>query len=138
MIRFKRLPEDIYERIRSLRELFMNDPNIIFAYLFGGLLKKELNPLSDVDIAVFVRNTKRVNYLELFTKITNVLSTDEVDLIILNNSPLSLTGRTLHLRRILIDKNPFLRHRYESLTLRKFFDFKVKEGYILKRRYGIG
>ncbi len=138
MIRYKKLPEDILKRINLLTDLFMADPNIVFAYLFGGLLKERPNPLSDADIAVFVKNTKKSDYLELFNKITNALGTDEVDLIILNTSPLSLTGRILQGRRVLIDKDPFLRHRYESLILRNYFDFKVKEGSILKRRYGIG
>lgn len=138
MIRYKKLPEDILKKINLLSDLFIDDPNIVFAYLFGGLLKERPNPLSDADIAVFVKNTKKLDYLELFNKITNALGTDEVDLVILNTSPLSLTGRILQERRVLIDKDPFLRHRYESLTLRKYFDFKVKEGSILKRRYGIG
>lgn len=138
MIRYKKLPEDILKKINLLTDLFMDNPNIVFAYLFGGLLKERPNPLSDADIAVFVKNTKKLDYLELFNKITNALGTDEVDLVILNTSPLSLTGRILQERRVLIDKDPFLRHRYESLILRKYFDFKVKEGSILKRRYGIG
>lgn len=138
MIRFKRLPSDIYQRIQSLRKLFLNDPNIIFAYLFGGLLKDRVNPLSDADIAVFLKDVKKSSYLDLFCKITDILCSDEVDLIILNLSPLSLTGRILQNRKILIDKDPFLRHKYESLTLRKYFDFSMKERDILKRRYGIG
>ncbi len=138
MIRYKKLPEDILRKINLLSELFLNDSNIVFAYLFGGLLKERPNPLSDVDIAVFVKNTKKLDYLELFNKITNALGTDEVDLVILNTSPLSLTGRVLQKRRILIDKDPLLRHRYESLILRNYSDFKIKEGSILKRRYRIG
>jgi hypothetical protein len=35
-------------------------------------------------------------------------------------------------------KIPILRHEYESLTLRKFFGFAIKERDILQRRYGIG
>jgi len=138
MIRFKRLPEDIHHRIHHLSDLLANESNISFAYLFGGLLRKRKNPLSDVDIAVFVKNMKNFDYLDLFEKITGVLGTDEVDLIILNKSPISLTGRILQNRNVLSDKEPFLRHKYESLILRKYFDFSIKEENILKRRYGIG
>lgn len=138
MIRFKQLPQNIHQKINSLIDLFMNDSNIIFAYLFGGLLRDRVNPLSDVDIAVFLKDTKRSYYIDLFGKITDVLGSDEVDLIILNNSPISLVGRILQNRKLLVDKNPFLRHKYESITLRKYFDFATKERDILKRRYGIG
>lgn len=138
MIRFKKLPEDINQRIDSLTDLFKKDPNIIFAYLFGGLLKEKRSPLSDVDIAVCVKDVKKLDYVELFSRITDLLGTGEVDLVVLNTSPVSITGRILQNRKVLTDKNPFARHIYESLTLRKFFDFQVKERDILQRRYAIG
>ncbi|GBD95159.1 MAG TPA: nucleotidyltransferase domain-containing protein [Nitrospirae bacterium] len=138
MIRYKKLPENIQQGINALIGFFMNDSNVIFAYLFGGLLKDRQSPLSDVDIAVYIKNIKNLDYLDLFDKTTNVLGTDEVDIVVLNTSPISLTGRILQNRKILIDKDPFLRHRYESITLRKYFDFAIKERDILGRRYGIG
>ncbi len=138
MIRFKRIPENIRQRIVALPDFFQDDSNIILAYLFGGLSRDRLNPLSDVDLAVYVRNRKKLDYLELFTRISKILGTDEIDLIILNDAPLSLAGRILQTRKVLTDKDPFLRHKFESLILRKFFDFSVKERDILRRRYGIG
>lgn len=138
MIRYKIIPEDIYQKIDSLAGFFLKDSNIVFAYLFGGLLKDRQNPLRDIDVAVYVKNIKKLEYLELFGNIANVLGTDEIDLVILNNAPLSLTGRVLQNREVVVDKDPFLRHRYESTVLRKYFDFKIKERDILKRRYGIG
>jgi hypothetical protein len=89
-------------------------------------------------VAVYVKNIKELDYLELFGNIANVLGTDEIDLVILNTAQLSLTGRVLQNRKVLVDKNPFLRHKYESIILREFFDFTIKERDILKRRYGIG
>lgn len=138
MIRYKIIPEDIYQKIDSLAGFFLKDSNIVFAYLFGGLLKDRQNPLRDIDVAVYVKNIKKLEYLELFGNIANVLGTDEIDLVILNNAPLSLTGRVLQNREVVVDKDPFLRYRYESTVLRKYFDFKIKERDILKRRYGIG
>jgi predicted nucleotidyltransferase len=138
MIRYKPIPENIHQKIGSLADIFINDSNIIFAYLFGGLLKDKPNPLSDVDVAVYVKNIKKLDYLELFGNIANVIGTDEIDLVILNTAQLSLTGRVLQNRKVLVDKNPFLRHKYESIILREFFDFTIKERDILKRRYGIG
>jgi len=138
MIRLKKIPENIHQKMGALTDLFMNDPQIIFAYFFGGLLRERLSPLSDVDLSVFVRTPKKLDYLELFSRIANVLGTDEIDLVILNRAPLSLSGRILRNRKVLTDKKPFLRHKYESLILREFFDFTIKEKNILQRRYGIG
>ena len=138
MIRFKKIPEDIRQRIDLLTDLFMDDSNIIFAYLFGGLAIDQRKPLSDVDLGIYVKNLKGLNYLSLFSKISQILSTDEIDLVVLNSAPVSIAGRILQKRKILIDKNPFLRHQYESRILREFFDFTIKEKEILNRRYGIG
>jgi len=121
-----------------LTRLFKKNSNIVFAYLFGGLLRDRPNPLSDVDLAVYLKKVEALNTLELFHAVAKVLGTDEIDLVVLNKAPLSLTGRILQNRKVLIDKNPFLRHKYESLVLRMFFDFAMKERDILKRRYGIG
>ena len=136
MIRFRKIPEDIHKRIDSLVDLFQSDFNIIFSYLFGGLVKERLNPLSDVDLSVYLRDPKKLDYLQLIGRISNVLGTDEIDLVILNQAPLSLAGRILQSRRVLNDRDPFFRHKYESLILRKFFDFTLKERNILKGRYG--
>ena len=138
MIRLKLIPTNIHQKIDSLINLFMKDRNIIFAYLFGGLVQGRFNPLSDVDLALYLKDRKKLDYLETFQKISKTLETEEIDLIILNNAPLSLAGRILQNRKVLVDKVPFLRHRYESLILREFFDFSIKERDILQRRYGIG
>ncbi|HDO35944.1 MAG TPA: nucleotidyltransferase domain-containing protein [Nitrospirae bacterium] len=138
MIRYKRLPGDIKEGLTNVEEYLGQHPQIIFAYLFGGLTRESPSPLSDVDIAIYVKNPESLNYLNIYTEVTNLLKTDELDLVLLNKAPLSLAGRVLLSRKVLVDKEPFLRHRYESLTLRKFFDFRVKEKEILRRRYGIG
>jgi len=125
MQKFERLPADILSRIPRAAKLLLEDPNVVFAYLFGGLASGSVKPLSDVDFAVFVRETAN-------------LAEYKLDLVVLNTAPTSLAGRILGNRRVLVDKEPFRRHAYESLTLRKFFDFRLKEEALLARRYGIG
>lgn len=138
MIRYKQIRGDIEKKITTLKGSLDDDPNIVFAYLFGGMVRERRNPLSDIDIAVYVKDLQSLDYLALFGRITDSLDTNEVDLVILNTSPTSLTGRILQNRKVLIDKDPFLRHRFESINLRKYFDFAVKERDILRRRYKIG
>ena len=43
--------------------------------------------------------------------------------------------KVLENKKVIVDNNPFLRHRYESLTMRKYFDFSIKEMAILERRF---
>ncbi|OGP74982.1 MAG: hypothetical protein A2V86_05365 [Deltaproteobacteria bacterium RBG_16_49_23] len=99
MIRFKKLPEDIPQRIDLLTDLFKEDPNIIFAYLFGGLVRDKKRPLTDVDLGIYVKNIKGFNYLLLFSKISKILCTDEIDLAVLNSAPISFDGRILQKRK---------------------------------------
>ena len=84
MIRFKEIPENIGQRIGALSNFFEGESNIIFAYLFGGLLRERRDPLSDVDLAIYLRDTKRSDYVDLFSRISNILGTDEIDLVSLN------------------------------------------------------
>ena len=138
MIRLSPIPRDIQERFGPLARFLKKDPNILFAYLFGGLAAGRRSPLSDVDLALYLRDEKKIDALETHGRISQILGTEEIDLIILNQAPISLAGRILQTRKILMDKAPFVRHRYESLVLREFFDLSIKEREIVKRRYGIG
>ena len=76
--------------------------------------------------------------LDLISAVTKHLGTDEIDLIILNRAPTALLGRILQSRRVISDKEPFLRHRFESLELRKFLDFRIFERRFLDVRFPRG
>lgn len=140
MIKFERLPGDVLQRIDKAKDFLGQDKNIIFAYLFGGLAKGHLKPLSDVDLAVYLKSIEDVSdyKMRLFLTISEILDTSELDIVILNTAPTSISGRIIQGRQILVDKEPFKRHAYESTTLREFFDFKIKESSILRERYKIG
>lgn len=140
MIKFEQLPSDIQSRLPAAITICQDEGNVIFAYLFGGLAASRRNPLSDIDIAVFAGNTADLDAyrLALFDRLTDALGTAELDLVILNTAPLSLAGRILQNRRVLVDKEPFRRHAYESLTRREYFDFHIKEEAMFARRYGRG
>ncbi|MBI2264984.1 MAG: nucleotidyltransferase domain-containing protein [Armatimonadetes bacterium] len=140
MIRLERLPENIDFSISEAERVLARDDNVVFAYVFGGLSGGKAKPLSDIDISVFLENTINLaDYkIRLFIRLADSLGTGELDLVILNNAPLSLAGRILQKKRILVDKEPLRRHLYESRILREFLDFKVKEEVFFARRYGIG
>ncbi len=140
MQKFETLPPEVLSRIPSAAVLLAEDGNVVFAYLFGGLAAGTVKALSDVDVAVYLRKTSglAVYKLDLFDRVSRALGTAEVDLVVLNTAPTSLAGRILASRRVLVDKEPFVRHVYESRTLRQFFDFHRKEEAILGRRYGVG
>jgi predicted nucleotidyltransferase len=134
------LPAEIEPRLATLGVVLEERPEVCFAYLFGGAGRNDLRPLSDVDVAVYLDETADPVQarLDLIGVVTKHLGTDEVDLIVLNRAPTALLGRILQSRRVISDKDPFLRHRFESLELRKFLDFRIFEQRFLDRRFARG
>ena len=73
-MRYGRFPisNNILELIPEAQKVLNNHPQVIFAYLFGGLAKRHLSSLSDVDIAVYLIVNK--NELEIKMNLLNQLS----------------------------------------------------------------
>jgi hypothetical protein len=73
--------------------------------------------------------------LEILGNLMAILHTDEIDLVVLNTANLALVMNIVKARKIIVDKDPFSRHIFESVTMRKYFDFSIKEAAMLRRRY---
>lgn len=140
VVRGKPLPQGIEERLATLGRALEGCPAIVFAYLFGSAATEDLRPLSDVDVAVYLDETADPvdAKLEILGVVTTHLRTDEIDLVVLNTAPTALIGRILGTRRVILDREPLRRHRFESLALRKFFDFRIVEHQLLSQRYTTG
>lgn len=140
MIKIRKIQKSKNELLVRAREVVSGNPKVIFAYLFGGLAKKDRLPLSDVDIAVYIKKDSDLmqEKLDLLGGLIRSLETDEIDLVILNTAPLPLKARILRNKEIILDRDPSFRYSFESLVLREYFDFSVKEEGILQRRYSLG
>jgi predicted nucleotidyltransferase len=137
MIKFKKIPLNIEELLPGAIRYLESQPEVRFAYLFGGLAAGRRGPLSDIDLAVYLKEGSRASRVKirLLYNLIDLLRTEEIDLVILNAAPLPLAYRILKNKRILMDRDPFLRHRYESLIIREYLDFSLAESRILERRY---
>jgi len=126
--------------LENLKKALLPNKNIAFAYLFGSRANNKQTPMSDTDVAVYLRNNVHLEdeKLNLLDSLTAHLKTENIDLVILNTAPLSLAARILKTRVVVIDRLPLIRHQYESLVMRKSFDFHTLESAILNRRYGVG
>ena len=93
-----------------------------------------------LDLAIYVAESAeaQVVRLEAARLAARHLATDAVDLVLLNTAPIALAGRVLTSRRVIVDRLPFQRHQYESLTIRMFHDFRIREHRILHERYARG
>jgi hypothetical protein len=137
MIKYKKLPVNIEDLIPKAVDYLRSTPDILFAYLFGSLGRGKHFPLSDVDIAVYLKEPMVVQEkkMEIVGALIDILQTDEIDLVVLNSAPLPLRMRILENKKLVVDREPFLRHHYESLTMREYFDFSILEKGILNRRF---
>lgn len=133
------LPPDIEARLGDAKRVLTEDSRVIFAYLFGGLGKGRRTPLSDIDIAVYLKSAADIasTKMTLINLLMQFLNTDAVDLVILNDAPLSLAGRIQRTSKVLVDKAPPRRYAYESLIRREFADFLIQERAVLYRRFGL-
>ena len=135
------LPANIDQRILGLGDAIgETSADVVFAYLFGSASTGRLTPTSDVDIAICVAPGADAHAVRLAIAraASRQLGTDAIDVILLNGAPISLVGRVLGTRRVVLDRDPFARHRYESLQARMFQDFRIREHRLLAEREAHG
>lgn len=110
-----------------------DDGEVVFGYLFGSQATGLARASSDVDVAVFLQPGADgfESKLRILGRLQAAAGSDLVDLVVLNTAPVSLAGRVLASRRVLVDRDPPARHRYESLTAREFRDFRIREHRLL-------
>lgn len=111
-----------------------------FAYLFGSMASEQQNRFSDVDLAVHLDEGADVvnQTMDLYDRISIIFEPVKLDLVVLNSAPISLSGRILTKSRLIYDRAPFRRLISESLTLRMFRDFRIKEDAFFKARFARG
>ena len=124
------------ENLLDVKNYLNERDDIAFAYLFGSRARGVPTPFSDMDIAVYLTEgpffEKR---LEILGDLMDILLMDNLDLVILNTVSQSLKARVIRNRVILADNLPFIRHIFESRTLRAYMDFSKIETRILEQRY---
>jgi predicted nucleotidyltransferase len=120
--------------IGQITDVLTKHPHVTFAYLVGSRAAGTAHARSDVDVAVFLAEGADpfAARLELQDTLRRRFGGMPVDLIVLNTAPVSLAGRLLASRKVLVDRDPPARHRYESLTAREFSDFRVREHRLLE------
>ncbi|AKB76737.1 nucleotidyltransferase [Methanosarcina horonobensis HB-1 = JCM 15518] len=117
---------DFEQLEQKLREFFSKVENISLAYLFGSTVRGESNCLSDIDIAVLFDDTLLQKeafdlQLELISELTGLLKTNNVDLVVLNDSPLLLTYNIIRNGIILKSDEP-LRVKFETKIMSRYLD----------------
>lgn len=126
--------------VSAVSEIVAGREEVVFAYLFGSATSGEAHPMSDIDVAVFV--AEGADGFETRLVVADLVSRGlrgvHVDVVVLNEAPPALAGRILAAGRLILDRDPWRRHIYESLAMREYADFRVLEQRHLAGRYGRG
>lgn len=127
----------IYSKaIKQLEAYFSQKPEIKIAYLFGSVARQDPHPQSDVDIALFLDEHYFYNQLDyrykatIITDLIELLHTDKVDLVLLNQVSLPIKFYVIYEGILLHSSDEILRVQFESKTMSLYFD----QEYYLKRR----
>ncbi len=112
----RKITHNVASFFTVLKKSLEGDREVLFAYIFGSYGRGKPSPLSDVDIAVYLDDDSDLfsKKLELMGNASEILKTDEVDIVILNESPLSLAHSVLKTGKLLFCKYEKKRVEFET------------------------
>ena len=120
----------IRRRLNDLpRSLVSLDQQISAVILFGSLATNKETPLSDVDLAVLYQTNLSLDELDRLHQqvlgiITDLLQSDDIDVINLNTAPLSMQYGAIKQSKILLLNNRDAYIDYWEHTVKYYLDFK--------------
>ena len=122
--------DEVVEKLRSVAADVLPATPVVIAYLFGSRARGTARADSDIDVAVLLSDdVPRERYLDVQLAVADVLSRESrlpnVDLVVLNDAPLTLRGRAVQEGQLLYSTDEPLRAEMESRTFREFGDFKI-------------
>ncbi|EHQ89167.1 type VII toxin-antitoxin system MntA family adenylyltransferase antitoxin [Desulfosporosinus youngiae] len=120
----------IRERLKNLPQSLVGlEQQISAVILFGSLAANKETPLSDVDLAILYHKNLSPNQLnELHIRvmgiITDLLQSDDIDVINLNTAPLTIQYGAIKQSKILLLNNRDEYIDYWEQTVKYYLDFK--------------
>lgn len=102
---------------------------VVAAFVFGSLATGGGTPLSDVDVGIWLdpelpSGQRLETHLRLMADAAAALRTDEVDVVVLNDSPPLLQHRAMRARLPLVERQPKARVRLEAGAQLRYLDTK--------------
>ena len=109
--------------LTQLEELLRKYPAILVAYFYGSQITKQAVKNSDLDLAIMTNNPSKIDYTDLYYKISQIITSHEVDLRIVTpaNSPTYLFQVLKNGQRI-YELDAKDRVRFEAQVMKNFYD----------------
>ena len=114
----------------KLKNFFKKREEVQFAIVFGSLAKGKMNALSDIDIAVMIdpnlKDTTPYGYnATLTTDLMQELKRNDVDVVILNKSPIMLKYEILRYGKFIYIRDKQAQIKFQIDTINRYEDFKA-------------
>jgi len=118
------------EILQRVSQFLTGHRKIVFSYLFGSYVTKLQNEMSDIDLAVYVGGEfSLIEQGSLISRL-EILTGCDVDLVILNQSPLLLRFQVVREGRLLYSRDERARIQFEARVMSLYFD----QQYYFERR----
>lgn len=100
---------------------------VLLSYLFGSVARQSEGKLSDVDLAIYLDKTlnlkERFNSeLRLRSGIGDILETDKIDLVVMNDAPLSLNFEIIKANHPIFIRDQDVKVDFEHYIISHYLD----------------
>lgn len=123
---------------KKLKDVFKDYAYIASAYLFGSYALAKTGPMSDIDIAILLKDSAPKGRELIHEKdflayrIARILGVKDVDLIELNSQGLIFQHNVLRTGNLIYDADTKHRIKFETLVITNFCDFEPTLRFIEK------
>jgi len=121
-----------YKMEKKVADFLSKHERVKLAYLFGSVAEGKEGKLSDIDLAVFLDESlsKKERFdiqLKLMSEMSSILKTDKVDLIVMNDAPLSLNYEIIKANHPLLVRDKGKKIDFEHGILSRYLDRRYYE-----------
>ncbi len=118
------MKREIMEQVEKFLE---NQDAVVLSYLFGSVALQRAGKLSDVDLAVYLDDSlnsyERFDLeLELLSDLGDIIGTDRVDLVVMNDAPISLNFEIIKANHPLFIRDNDLKVDFEHYIMSRYLD----------------
>lgn len=131
------------DQMQKISQFCRQHPEIIAAYLFGSRAVGKAGALSDLDLAFLIdysliRNKYRYGYhAYLVSELINLLSTNDVDVVILNEAPPFLKFQVINRGKVIFCRSEREKLAFHVKAFNEYQDFRpfiaVQNYYMVNR-----
>ena len=119
----------LQEKILQTLSVYLND-RVLFALVYGSILKPSFNQQSDVDVAVYpkVYGSTFKELLDLKTELSALIQRD-TDVVFLDRADLIIAMQVLANAQLIVNRDPNAFAEFKAL---QYLDFKMSRAIIEK------